>query len=187
MMSKQAVAVMILSLAAGGVSFPRAAAGQLPSASTATLGTANNYSALARGFTAIALNPAGLGMPGNPGFSMALLPVQARLGLNAISMSEIDALAGQTVPTATKDAWLQSVNAEGGLTARAGAAATAFALSVGPVGLQISTVGEADVSLGPDAFELAMFGNAGLTGTARDMTLTGTAGNAWAPRPRRSR
>ena len=182
MMSKQAVFVMILSLAVGELSFPRAAAGQLPSASTATLATANNYTALARGFTAIALNPAGLGMPGNPGFSLALLPVQARVGLNAISMSEIDALAGQTLPTATKEAWLQSVNsvnAEGGLTARAGAAATAFALSVGPVGLQISTVGEANTSLGPDAFELAMFGNAGLTGTTRDMTLAGTGADGW--------
>ena len=180
MMSKQAVATMILSLTLGAVSFPRAAAGQLPSASTATLATANNYTALARGFTAIASNPAGLAMPGNPGFSLALLPVQARVGLNAIRLDEIDALSGQTIPVSTKDTWLQSVTAEGGLTARAGAAATAFALSAGPVGLQISSVGEMDASLGPDAFELVMFGNAGLTGTARDMTLAGTGSDGWA-------
>ncbi len=180
MMSKQAVAAVNLCLTLAAVSFPRAVAGQLPSASTAALGTANNYTALARGFTAIALNPAGLGMPGNPGFSLALLPVQARVGLNAISLSEIDALAGQTIPVATKDAWLQSVITEGGLTARAGAAATAFALSAGPVGLQISTVGDTDATLSPDAVELALFGNAGRTGTARDMTLTGTAGDGWA-------
>ena len=179
-MSRQAMAAMILSLTLGAVSFPRAAAGQLPSASTAALATANNYTALARGFTAIGLNPAGLGMPGNPGFSLVLLPVQARVGLNAISLSEIDALAGQTIPMPTKEAWLQSVITEGGLTARAGAAATAFALSAGPVGLQISTVGNTDATLSPDAVELALFGNAGLTGTARDMTLTGTAGDGWA-------
>ncbi len=41
--------------------------GQLPGASPATLGTANNYTVLARGFAAVGLNPAGLGMPGNPG------------------------------------------------------------------------------------------------------------------------
>ena len=69
MMSKRAVAALILSLALGAASFPGGASGQLPSPSTAVLGTANNYTALARGFTAIALNPAGLGMPGNPGFS----------------------------------------------------------------------------------------------------------------------
>ena len=77
MVSKQTAAAMILSLAIGAASFPRAASGQLPSASTAALATANNYSALARGFTAIALNPAGLAMPGNPGFSLSfpLFPV----------------------------------------------------------------------------------------------------------------
>ncbi len=68
MMLKKTVTAMILSLAIGAVSFPGAASGQLPSASTAALATANNYTALARGFTAIALNPAGLGMSGNPGF-----------------------------------------------------------------------------------------------------------------------
>jgi hypothetical protein len=177
--SKQVMAAIILSVAVGAVSFPGAASGQLPSASTATLATANNYTALARGFTAIASNPAGLGMPGNPGFSLALLPVQARVGLNAVSLAEIDAFAGQALPTATKEAWLNSVIAEGGLAARAGAAATAFALSVGPVGLQISTVGQASASLGPDAFELALFGNAGRTGTTRDMTMTGTGSDGW--------
>jgi len=179
MMGKQAMATMILSLTLGAVSFPRVAAGQLPSASTAALATANNYTALARGFTAIGLNPAGLAMPGNPGFSLVILPAQARVGLNAISLGEIDALAGQTIPTSTKDAWLQSVTAEGGLTARAGAAAT-FALTAGPVGLQVSTVGKSDATLNPDAVELALFGNSGLTGNARDMILTGTEGDGWA-------
>ena len=68
MMSKKTVTAMILSLAVGAVSFPGGASGQLPSASTAALATSNNYTALARGFTAIALNPAGRAMPGNPGF-----------------------------------------------------------------------------------------------------------------------
>ena len=180
MMSKRTMAAMILSVTLGAAFFPREVSGQLPSASTATLATANNYTALARGFTAIATNPAGLGMPGNPGFSLALLPIQARVGLNAISLSEIDTYEGLLLPTATKEAWLQSVTAEGGLTTRAGAAATAFALSAGPIGFQISTVGEANATLGPDAFELALFGNAGRTGTARDMRLTGTGGDAWA-------
>ncbi len=181
MMSKHTVAAMILSLTLGAASFPRAVSGQLPSASTATLATANNYTALARGFTAIATNPAGLGMPGNPGFSLALFPVQARAGLNAISLSEINAVAGILIPKTTKEAWLQSVTAEGGLTVRAGAALTTFAMTIGPVGFQLSTVGEANATLAPDAFELAMFGNAGLNnGSTRDMTLAGTAVNGWA-------
>ena len=52
-------------------------------------------------------------------------------------------------------------------------------MSVGPVGFQVSTVGKTNASLGPDAFELAMFGNAGRTGTTRDMTLVGTGADGW--------
>ena len=180
MMSKRAVAALILSLALGAASFPGGASGQLPSPSTAVLGTANNYTALARGFTAIALNPAGLGMPGNPGFSLTLLPVQAQAGLNAISVADIAAFDGLKIPVATKEEWLQSVINEGSLAAQAGLAVTELALSVGPIGLQISSVAQMDASLGPDAVELALFGNAGRTGTTRDMTLAGTSANGWA-------
>ena len=182
MRSKKTVTAMILSLAVGAVSFPGAASGQLPSASTATLGTANNYTALARGFTAIALNPAGLAMPGNPGFSLSFptFPVEARAGLDALTISDVNEFEGVALPDSARDAWLTSVIAEEGLTARAGVAVTEFALSVGPVGFQISTVAQADATMAPDAFELAMYGNAGRTGTPRDMTLEGTAVNGWA-------
>ena len=180
MMSKRAVAALFLSLALGAASFPGGASGQLPSPSTAALGTANNYTALARGFTAIALNPAGLGMPGNPGFSLTFLPVQAQAGLNAISVADIAAFDGIKIPVATKEEWLRSVTDEGALTAQAGLAVTELALSAGPIGLQISSVAQMDASLGPDAVELALFGNAGRTGTAREMNLAGTSANGWA-------
>ena len=179
MMSKRQVPTLILSLALGAASFPSTASGQLPSASTAVLGTANNYTALARGFTAIAVNPAGLGMPGNPGFSLTFLPVQVQAGLNAISIGDIAAFDTLKIPVTTKEEWLQSVETEGGLTARGGFAVTELALSAGPIGLQISTVGDVNASLGPDAVELALFGNAGRTGTTRNMNLQGTSGDGW--------
>ena len=182
MTSKQTTTAMILSLAIGAASFPGAASGQLPSASTASLATANNYTALARGFAAIALNPAGLAMSGNPGFSLSFpaFPIEARVGLNALKLNDINEYEGLPVPLATKEAWLTSVIAEGGLTARVGAAATAFALTAGPIGFQISTVVEVNATIAPDAFELATFGNAGRTGAARDMTLEGTSAQGWA-------
>ena len=181
-MSKKTVTAMILSLAIGAASFPGAASGQLPSASTAALATANNYTALARGFTAIALNPAGLAMPGNPGFSLSFpfFPIEAQAGLNALSLSDIAEYEALALPDSVRDAWLTSVIAEEGLTARAGIAITEFALSVGPVGFQISTVAQANTTMAPDAFELAMYGNAGRTGTPQDMTLEGTEVNGWA-------
>jgi hypothetical protein len=179
MISKQTVAVMTLALTLGAASAPHDASAQLPSASTAQLATANNYTALARGFTAIALNPAGLGMPDNLGFSMALLPVQARVGVNAINVADLSAFEGILVPNETKEEWLQSVTDKGILSTRTGVAATYLALTAGPIGLQVSTVGELNTSLGPDAFELVMFGNAGRTGSTRDMTLAGTGADGW--------
>jgi hypothetical protein len=121
-------------------------------------------------------------MSGGPGFSLSfpLLPVEARAGLNAIKLAEIAAVEGMTVPLATKEAWLTSVIAAEGLSARVGAAVTEFAMTAGPIGFQVSTVLESTVTMSPDAFELATFGNAGRTGTARDMTLTGTGADAWA-------
>lgn len=179
MMSKQATAAMILALVFGGLSSPRAASSQLTAASPSVLGTANNYSALARGFTAIALNPARLAMPGNPGFSLTFLPVEAKAGLNGMKLSEIATYDNQTIPASVRQEWLNSVIADDGFELRGDVSATGLALSIGPVGFQISTVGAVRASVSPDAFELLMFGNAGLTGTARDMSLEGTEASAW--------
>ncbi len=179
MMSKQTAAAMILALASGALFSPSAASGQLTSASPSALATANNYTALARGFTTIALNPAGLAMPGNPGFSLTLIPVEAKAGLSAMTLSEVATYDNQKIPDAVKRQWLQSVVEDDGFELRGGLSATGFALTVGPVGFQVSNVGSARVNLSPDAFELLMFGNAGLTGTPRDMSLEGTSGTSW--------
>ena len=170
---------LTLALALGGLSGPRVASAQIASVSPSALGTANNYTALARGFTAIALNPAGLAMPGNPGFSLTLVPAQAKAGLSAMTLGEIAQYDGQKIPDTVKQQWLQTVIDDGGFGIRGGASLSGLALSFGPVGLQISTVGEARANLSPDAFELMMFGNAGVTGTPRDMSLAGTSGNSW--------
>ena len=96
-----------------------------------------------------------------------------------MSLSDIAQYDGQTIPDAVKQQWLQSVIEDDGFELRGGASVAGLALSIGPVGLQIATVGEARANLSPDAFELLMFGNAGLTGTARDMSLAGTGGTSW--------
>lgn len=180
MMSKRTTAAMTLALALGGLSGPQAASSQITAASPAVLATANNYTALARGFTAIALNPAGLAMPGNPGFSLTLFPVQAQAGLSGMKLSEIATYDGQSIPADVRQEWLTAVTEDGGFELRSDVSFTGLALSIGPVGLQISTVGAARANLSPDAFELLMFGNAGLTGTTREMSLDGTEASSWA-------
>jgi len=156
------------------------ASAQLPSASPAVLSTGNNYTALARGFTAIGLNPAGLGMLDNPGFSLALVPVQIRLGVAPLTLTDILDVEGEVVPVATKTDWLNRITEAGGLNTRAGFDVTPLALTAGRVGFQVSTVGQASANLSPDALELVLFGNAGLNGTARDLTLAGTRVDGWA-------
>ena len=97
-----------------------------------------------------------------------------------MTLGEIASYDDQRIPTAVRERWLQSVVEDDGLELRSGVSASGLALSAGPIGLQVSTVGEARANLSPDAFELLMFGNAGLTGTPRDMSLAGTGGNSWA-------
>ena len=179
MMSKQTAAMTLL-LALGALTSPNAASSQISAPSPAVLATANNYTALARGFTAIALNPAGLAMPGNPGFTLTFLPVQARAGMSAMSLSDIATYDDMLIPDAVREEWLQTAIDDGGFDLRGGGSVTGLALSIGPVGLQVSTVGAARGSLSPDAFELLLFGNAGRTGTIRDMSLEGTGASTWA-------
>ena len=154
------LSLCMIALQVGGAS------AQLPSASPAVLGTGNNYTALARGFTAIGVNPAGLGMPDNPGFSMALPVVQVRAGVGPLTLTDIAEVEREVVPVETKTAWLNRITEAGGLNGR--------------VGVQISSVGQVSANLSPAALELLMFGNAGLNGTARDLTLGPMRVDSWA-------
>src|SRR5919206_5228981 len=90
------------------------AAAQLPSASAVALGTGDNYTALARGYNAVAWNPAGLAMPGNPGFSLTILPVRGSGGLSPITLSDVADFSGTTIPDDVKASWLERIAAAGG-------------------------------------------------------------------------
>lgn len=93
---------------------------QLANASASTLGLAENTTATARGFEAISVNPAGLGMPGS-GFSLALVPVRLRTALHPVTLSDLADYEGVVIPDATKEAWLGDVVATGGETGAFGA------------------------------------------------------------------
>lgn len=152
---------------------------QLPNASAATLGLAGNNTASVRGFGAISVNPAGLGMPGS-GFSLAVMPVQVRLGLDPISAQEVFDFDGILIPTATKQEWLDRVTAAGGEAGSIAAEVSGLALTLGNFGLQVSTIAVLDVNLPPGVVEAALFGNAGRTGSPVDLTLVGAATEGFA-------
>ena len=58
---------------------------QLPSFSTRSVALGGGYTASAKGFEAIAWNPALLAMPGHPGFSLNLVQFGVRAGSNSTS------------------------------------------------------------------------------------------------------
>jgi hypothetical protein len=146
-------------------------AAQLPSASAAALGTGDNYTALARGYNAVAWNPAGLAMPGNPRLSLALFPVRAVGGLGPVTLGDVAEYEGIILPDDVRARWLERIAAEGGQRGSAGADVTYLALSVGRLGLQLATSAYAKSNLGPEAAELLLYGNAGRTGDPLPYTL----------------
>jgi hypothetical protein len=160
--------------------FHTGASAQLPQASATALALGYNMTASARGFAAVANNPAGLAHPGSPGFSLAFLPIAAETGLGPVTLSDFVDFEGQLMPASAKNDWLDRVIAAGGQAGSVGAGVTPLALSVGPVGFQLSMLGGGTVNLPPDAAELLLFGNAGRTGTPRDFTLDDSAVDGYA-------
>lgn len=148
--------------------------GQLPGASPATLGTANNYTVLARGFAAIGLNPAGLGMPETEGLTLALFPVTFSQSLDPLTVSDLVDYEGVVVPATVKEDWLQQIAAAGGQTGAGALEVTAFSFSWNNFGLQLSTLASGHADLNDAAAELLLFGNAGRTGQPGDFELQGS-------------
>ena len=165
-------ALVVATLAWGAA--PTLASAQLPNVSTAAFGMGGNYTAVARGYNALAWNPAMLGLAGNPGFSLGLMSAGGTSGLDPIDLSAFKPYDGQVIPDAVKRAWLQKVTASGGETGSLNGGATPIALSIGPVAFQLSTAAYASGKMTPDAFEAVMFGNAGFDSVARPLNFSGS-------------
>jgi hypothetical protein len=149
-------------------------AAQVPNASAAATGLSGAYLARARGYDAIAWNPANLGMPGNPGFSLGLFAFSGSSGLDPITLNDIAPFSGKALPAATRDQWLQTITARGGESGRVDGGLTAVAFNAGPLAFSVSTSVAGSTKLAPDAFEVLMFGNAGRTGTPSNLSLAGS-------------
>lgn len=168
-----------LSLVAAAALGSTPLAAQLPQASARALGLGNNLTAGARGFAAVANNPAGLAH-GGPAFSLALLPISVEAGLDPITLGDLVDYEGQLVPNEVRDTWLDAVGQAGGQSGLAGLGVSGLALNLGRLGFQLSTVAGGQLSLGPDAAELLLYGNAGRTGSPRDFDLEGSTVDAYA-------
>lgn len=152
-----------------------AASAQLPGASAAAVGMGDNYTAVARGFSAVSWNPANLGLAGNPQSSLALLGVGATGGLGPVGAGDVAEYQGATLPREVREEWLDRVTREGGERGVAGVDVTLLAMSAWRVGFQLSATAQARTNAAPDAVELLLFGNAGRTGQPRDFTAEGSS------------
>ncbi len=168
-MRRVAVAAVLLS------STGSLAVAQLPNASAAAFGMGGNFTALARGYEAVAWNPANLAMPGRPLFSLGLGILGGSVGLDPIDFRTMSEFSGEIVPVQTRRDWLEQVRLAGGQHVRLDGGFTPLAFSVGPIGLQFGGSAYTNMTLSPDAYEaFVLFGNAGNTGL-KDIDLTGTS------------
>lgn len=148
------------------------ASAQLTSATATSLGLADNYTVLARGFNAVNWNPANLGQPGNPAFSFGFAG-RGSGGMDPISLGDLSQYGGVTLPNVVRNDWLTRVKSNGGQSLEAEGSGS-FAMSVGSFGFQLSTTGYERGKLSPDAVEVLLYGNAGQSGTPRTMNLKGS-------------
>jgi hypothetical protein len=152
-----------------------AAFAQLPNASAAAFGMAGNFTALARGFDAVAWNPANLALSGRPFLSFGTATIGGSLGLDPVDFKAMHEFSGQVVDPATRDAWVAEARLAGGEKVRIDGGITWLGLSVGPVGLQVGSSFYNNMNLSPDAFEAVLFGNADpVTLLPRTLDFTGT-------------
>jgi hypothetical protein len=155
---------------------PSAAQAQLPNASAAAHAMAGNFTAIARGYEAIAWNPANLAMPGRPLVSVGFGIVGGSLGLEPVDFRALSVYSGDTVPTAISREWVEQARLSGGQHGRLDGGITPIALSIGPVGLHFGATTYTNATLSPDAWEAMLFGNAGNSGgQPSPIDLTGTS------------
>ena len=171
-MTRHSHAIRSVLLLAAVATTATAARAQLVSASASSLALADNYTALARGYNAVAWNPAGLGMPDNPIFSMSFAGRGAG-GTDPVSLGDLKQYGGVAVPSSVLAAWLSRVQQQGGQSLEADGSGS-FGLSIGSLAFQLSTNAYERGKLSPDAVEVLLYGNAGQSGVPRDMSLQGS-------------
>jgi hypothetical protein len=148
---------------------------QLTNASAAALGMGDNYTAAARGFNAVAWNPAALGLRDAPGSSLTVLALRGGNGLAPVTLSDLGAYSNRVVPDAVRRDWLTRIVADGAQRGEGEYEATWLALQHGTIAVHAGTRVRALTDVSPGVAELIMFGNAGRDGEARDLDLSGSS------------
>ena len=167
-----------LSLVLAGLLVPAVMQAQLPDPSTRALGMGGAYASLARGYEAVAWNPAMLAAVGRPGFTLDLPHVNLEFGSNSFGLSDVRKYAGTFLTDADKATLLGKIDTT--LTLRSMIGAAPFGFSFGPFAILVGTAGQMSLGVGKDAVRLALYGNAPRPGNPSLFTAQGSNGRAWA-------
>jgi hypothetical protein len=157
---------------------PSALAAQLPNNSTRALGLGGAYTVYARGFEAVAWNPAALGVRGRPGFTIGLPQGSLEFGSSDLGFSDFRKYADKFLSAQDKADILAKIDTALGIRTIGGV--TPFALSIGRFGFSLGVAGDVDARLGKDAVDLALNGNASRSGPGQFFTAAGSRGSGWA-------
>jgi hypothetical protein len=163
----------LLGFAAATVAALNTAHAQIPAAGAAGFSMAGNFTAVARGYDAIGVNPANLALGEPKQFGISLFAVNVSNGVNPITFSDFKSHEGALIPTATRESWLQKIGS-GRETGGMAGGVSLVALNVRSFGLQVGVVGAGEVNLNQDAAEALLFGNAGRTGEAKSFNFSGS-------------
>ncbi|HEY6220463.1 MAG TPA: conjugal transfer protein TraF, partial [Gemmatimonadaceae bacterium] len=154
---------------------------QNANASSTATALSGAFTARATGYNAVNWNPANLAMPGNPGFSFTLLPIDLGAGLRPIDLSHFAPYSGKIIPASVREQWMTEVVADSGQKGNIGFGLTPIAFSMGPFAFQASTKFSSELSLAPDFVRTILFGNvdsvgsAGPTGKVKNRSFAGTS------------
>ncbi|HSJ05988.1 MAG TPA: hypothetical protein VK936_04750 [Longimicrobiales bacterium] len=157
---------------------PTAARAQLANTMPAALGMGENYTAAARGYAAVAWNPANLGLPDGPSASAMLGATRLAGGLGPVTLSDLHRYQDETVPLDVRERWLADIRQAGGQTGGAGVDVGWAAFQVGRFAAQLSTSGRAVNDVSPGFAQLLLVGNADDAGNPLDIDLGGSVVDA---------
>lgn len=153
---------------------PGAVAGQLPVASPGWQASGGSATATLRGAGAPGGNPAALGLPTNPSWSLILPSGALQVGLEPVTGRDLSRWGGRRLPETEREEWLERITSSGGERGVLRGEFTAMSHTRGRWGIQAGTMAVGSASLNPDAAELLLFGNAGRTGEPGDFDLAGS-------------
>jgi hypothetical protein len=160
--------------AALAVALAAEARGQVASPSAAALGMGGNHTAGARGYEAVAWNPAALAMSGAPRLSLSVGALLGMAGFGPVSLDELARHQDRLLPDEVRDRWMREIRASGGQEGSAGADVTLLAVQYARFAGQLSTTVRALGDISPGVAELLLFGNADDAGNPREIPLDGS-------------